>query len=281
MGERPGWRFVPGCIPAWCKLWDCSRALWSSRVRRRTHVGCDHSKRNNGVCVPLYILYGYDGFADRSGVVIGFFGGFAPVWNVDAVDKTSGRCINAGGGGVLLYSSGNGVMRRLLVTMMVLALVTAPDVLAAQGVGLPIGTTVEPIVLETLSGDEADLADYIGQQPLFIQFWALWCEQCKALEPKVAAAHERYGDRVKFLAVAVAVNQSKRSVLRYLEGHDLPFEFLWDGRGRAVRAFKAPTTSYVVVVNVEGSVVYTGVGVDQEFDEVLAQVAGSTANSQR
>ena len=170
-------------------------------------------------------------------------------------------------------------MRQLLAAVMALVFVAVPRVLAAQGVGLPVGTIVEPVVLETLTGDDANLADYIGQQPAFIQFWASWCEQCKALEPKVIAAHEQFGDRVKFIAVAVAVNQSKRSVLRHLERNDLPFEFLWDARGRAVRVFKAPTTSYVVVLNAEGSVVYTGVGVDQEFDEVLAQVAPEPTGS--
>jgi TATA-box binding protein (TBP) (component of TFIID and TFIIIB) len=53
----------------------------------------------------------------------------------------------------------------------------------------------------------------------------------------------------------------------------MPYPYLWDVNGNAVRAFQAPTTSYVVVLNAEGKVVYTGVGSDQDLDAALARVA--------
>ena len=52
--------------------------------------------------------------------------------------------------------------------------------------------------------------------------------------------HSRYGDRVGFVAVAVAVAQSQRSVRRHLEDEPIEFPMLWDDGGRAVRAFLAP-----------------------------------------
>jgi len=83
------------------------------------------------------------------------------------------------------------------------------------------------------------------------------------------AAQKKFGDRAEFLVVAVAVNQSKSSVRRHLEKHPMPFTFLWDGNGAAVRAFDAPSTSYVVVLDVTGRVVYTGVGADQDIEAAL------------
>ncbi|HEX9704887.1 MAG TPA: redoxin family protein, partial [Gemmatimonadales bacterium] len=98
---------------------------------------------------------------------------------------------------------------------------------------------------------------------------AAWCPQCAELLPKMEAARERYGERVAFLVVAVAVNQSQRSVQRHLERHPMPFTFLWDANGAAVRAFQAPTTSYVVVLDATGKVVYTGTGGDQNLGPAL------------
>ena len=49
----------------------------------------------------------------------------------------------------------------------------------------------------------------------------------------------------------------------------MPFTFLWDGNGAAVRAFQAPSTSYVAVLDAKGRVVYTGVGADQDLDAAL------------
>ena len=70
----------------------------------------------------------------------------------------------------------------------------------------------------------------------------------------LVAARKKFGDRAEFLVVAVAVNQSRNSVRRHLERHPMPFTFLWDGNGAAVRAFQAPSTSYVAVLDAKGRV---------------------------
>ena len=38
-----------------------------------------------------------------------------------------------------------------------------------------------------------------------------------------------------------------------------------------MRAFQAPSTSYVAVLDASGKVVYTGVGEDQDIEAVLAK----------
>lgn len=154
----------------------------------------------------------------------------------------------------------------------VVGLVSAPALTACgQDIGLPLGATPAAAQVEDLEGNAVDLARWVGQRPVVVEFWATWCPVCEALFPKLAAAHRRFGDRVTFLVVAVGVNQSPRSIRRHLERHPMPFAtVLWDGSGAAVRAFDAFTTSYVVVLDASGKVVYTGAGADQDIAAVLA-----------
>jgi len=130
----------------------------------------------------------------------------------------------------------------------------------------PSLSTPAAATVEDLDGNAVDLGQWVGKTPVVFQFWATWCPICKELEPKVRAARERYGDSVAFVVVAVGVNQSPRSVLRYLEKHPEPGPVVWDGKGRAVRAFEAPGTSYVVALDRGGTVVYTGFGADQDIE---------------
>jgi len=75
-----------------------------------------------------------------------------------------------------------------------------------------------------------------GEKPVLLEFWATWCPICAELLPKMKAVHARYGDRVDFVVVAVAVNESRASVKRHLESHDLPFHLPVDfGRQRHAR----------------------------------------------
>lgn len=147
---------------------------------------------------------------------------------------------------------------------------------AANAVGLPVGTTPDPVTVEDLDGNDVDLSRYVGRRPVLLEFWATWCEVCEALAPTMEAAYDRYGDRVDFVVVAVGVNQSPRSIRRHLERHPSSFQFLFDARGRATRAYKAPTTAYVVILGADGRVAYTGVGADQDLVTALARVLGAT-----
>jgi thiol-disulfide isomerase/thioredoxin len=135
--------------------------------------------------------------------------------------------------------------------------------------GIALGERPELVEIEDLQGNDVSLAQYMEGRPALIEFWARWCELCEELYPQMEEVHARYEDRVAFVAVAVAVAQSQRSVRRHLEDHPVSFPTLWDEGGRAVRAFLAPGTSYIVVLDAEGTVVYTGSGGNQDIEAAV------------
>lgn len=155
-------------------------------------------------------------------------------------------------------------MPGVLAVLMLLVMAT-PALAQDAGVSLAIGTTAPDAALEDLDGNPVRLSDYTDGRPSLLEFWASWCENCEALQPQMDAVHERFGDRVNVLAIAVAVAQSPRRVRRHVERHEPGYPHLWDAGGEAVRAFQAATTSIVVLLDGEGRVVYTGVGGDQDL----------------
>src|SRR3989440_8608004 len=157
-----------------------------------------------------------------------------------------------------------------MVKPFVALLLLAPAWLRSQEtIGIPIGQTPPAVTLQNLNGDSVALSQWIGKKPVLVEFWATWCPICAELLPRMEAAKQKFGDRAEFIVVAVAVNQSRNSVRRHLERHSMPFTFLWDGNGAAVRAFQAPSTSYIAVLDSKGKVVYTGVGEDQDIEAAL------------
>lgn len=156
-------------------------------------------------------------------------------------------------------------MRRLLA----LTLFLAPLSLRAQDLGISLGATAPAATVESLDGKPVDLARWVGKSPVLIEFWATWCASCKELEPAMAAAQKKYGTRVKFLAIAVSVNQSPALVRRYATRHAIPAEVLFDRKGSATDAYAVPATSYVVVLDRRGKVVYTGQGGEQDIEGAI------------
>jgi peroxiredoxin len=164
--------------------------------------------------------------------------------------------------------------RSAAASLAVLALFAVPPAYCQEQIGIALGEKPAPAVLEDLDQNAVNLADFIGRKPVLVEFWATWCPLCTALEPAMRAAHARFGEEVEFLIVAVGVNQSPRSIRRHLTRHELPGRLLWDGKGAAVRAFQAPSTSYVVALDASGTVVYTGLGGDQDIEAAAARALG-------
>jgi len=136
---------------------------------------------------------------------------------------------------------------------------------AQDQIGLAVGATPPAVTLADLDGNPVDLGSYIGKQPVLVEFWATWCPLCRKLLPRLAAAHAKADTSVAFLIVAVGVGQTPRSIRRHLSEEQMPGRVLWDGEGKAVRAFDTPGTSYVVALDRTGRVVYTGYGADQDI----------------
>jgi thiol-disulfide isomerase/thioredoxin len=139
----------------------------------------------------------------------------------------------------------------------------------AQDLGIEVGTRAPAVTVNALDGKPVDLGQYIGKTPMLIEFWATWCPNCRELMPALLDVEKRYGKRVKFVALAVAINQSPERVRRFLAAHPLPHDTFYDTEGKAAGAFDAPATSYVVVLDKTGKVVYTGLGGKQDLAAAL------------
>ena len=153
-----------------------------------------------------------------------------------------------------------------------LLLATPAD--AQSDAGLAVGAKAPIVNVNDLDAKPVDLGQWIGKKPLFLEFWATWCENCEALLPRIKAAHATYGKAVEFIAVNVVVNQTPRRVREYVESHGISYRVLYDDQASSTRAYQAPATSYVVIVDKTGKVAYTGVGAEQEFDAALKRVTG-------
>ena len=153
----------------------------------------------------------------------------------------------------------------LVMTLLVPGRASAQD----DVIGIPVGQAPPAVTIEDLDANPVELSRWVGKKPVLVEFWATWCPVCAELLPRMEAARKKYGDRVEFLVIAVAVNQSTNTVRRHLARHPMPFTFLWDANGKAVRAFQAPATSFVAILDAQGRVVYTGIGADQDIEAAL------------
>lgn len=161
---------------------------------------------------------------------------------------------------------------RSLIGLAVLSLASfAPlSPAAAQDGGIAVGSMAPPVAsLEQLDGKTFDLSSVVGKRPVVMEFWATWCPLCRKLEPSLQRAREQYGDRVAFVGIGVPDNQSPERQRAYVDERKMSGTFVFDRERVAMKAYQVPHTSYVVVLDGSGKVVYTGVGGDQDIDAAV------------
>ncbi|MDE3127260.1 MAG: TlpA family protein disulfide reductase [Gemmatimonadota bacterium] len=159
-------------------------------------------------------------------------------------------------------------IRRAAVALAVAALAAAPAA-AQDDVGLPVGTRAPNPAVFTLDGQPANLGAYLGKTPMLIEFWATWCPNCRELRPTMDAMAAKYGKQIQFVGIAVSVNENPARVKAFVAKYHLPGINFFDTNGDATDKYAAPATSYVVVVNRAGRIVYTGVGGKQDLEAAI------------
>jgi thiol-disulfide isomerase/thioredoxin len=159
----------------------------------------------------------------------------------------------------------------LLTAVLLLGLGAFRPVAAQFEAGIPVGTRAPAVTIHDVDGKPMDFGAVLGRKPVLIEFWATWCSLCKALLPQLEAIQKTWGDRVELLGVNVTVNDSRVRVKRYLKEHRPPFRALYDEKGVGARAYDVPGTSYVVVVDRQGKVSYTGSGDKQDLVAAVAR----------
>jgi thiol-disulfide isomerase/thioredoxin len=115
--------------------------------------------------------------------------------------------------------------------------------------------------LPALDGGAWNLAAARGR-PLLLNFWASWCEPCRAEMPslqQLAAQHEAQGLQV----IAINFREGESAVRRFIAATGLGLPVLYDRDGAAAKAFGVRTFPSTVAVNRQGRVLFVVAG---EFD---------------
>jgi thiol-disulfide isomerase/thioredoxin len=164
--------------------------------------------------------------------------------------------------------------KRLAAVILFLGIGAAQPANAQFEAGIPVGTKAPAVAINDLKGRPLDLGTVLGTKPVLIEFWATWCTSCQAMMPRLAAMRAEFGDAVEFIGINVTISETREGVAAYVREHAPPFRTLYDEAGDGARAYEPPATSFIVIVDAAGTVVYTGSGGNQNLEPALRRVTG-------
>ncbi len=144
-----------------------------------------------------------------------------------------------------------------------LAALAALPWLAARAAGptpraWPAGQPTPALALPAFEGPAQDTAALRGQV-LLLNFWASWCEPCRAEMPSLELLAERHArDRLQVLAINY--RETDAAIRRYLDLLPMSLTILRDRDGAAARAFGARVFPTTVAIGRDGRAAFSVTG---------------------
>jgi thiol-disulfide isomerase/thioredoxin len=147
---------------------------------------------------------------------------------------------------------------RIVQILLSLILFACASLAAAQQLRPWAGSVTPPLALQDLEGRAHRLEDYRGKVVL-INFWATWCEPCRAEMPAMNKLRASFAGQ-PFAVLAVNLAESESRIRRFMEEVPLEFTVLLDRDSGAARAWKARVLPVSFVLDAEGRIRYSALG---------------------
>ena len=136
--------------------------------------------------------------------------------------------------------------------------------------GLPVGTDAPDFKLDTLDGKTVELSKLRGK-PVFIDFWATWCEPCRRALPHTQKLAEKYSKDAHILAINL--REDPETVRQFLQSHNYTFTVPMDTDGSVAAQYRVRGIPHFVLIDARGKVQFVSSGFrtgnERQFEELL------------
>jgi peroxiredoxin len=98
------------------------------------------------------------------------------------------------------------------------------------------GRAAPDFQLRSLAGEPVRLSDLQGQ-PVVVNFWATWCDTCRAETPDLVALDEAHRD-AGLVLLGVNLREANGPVQRFVDDYGMAYPVLMDRDGQVARTWR-------------------------------------------
>ena len=131
-------------------------------------------------------------------------------------------------------------------------------------------------ILEDLDGDFVELYDITGDGPILLTFWATWCRPCVDEMKALNRIYEDYkSEGFNLVAISVDSEKSVARVKPFIKSKNYDFTVLLDTNSEVARTFYAQIVPYTVLLDENGSIVYSHMGYRKGDEKEIVKLVKS------
>ena len=137
------------------------------------------------------------------------------------------------------------------------------------------GKPAPPFSLVALDGRTVAARDFRGKSKLVVSFWASWCGPCRVELPALARFYRRtHPSDTDYQVVTISIDDQREAAEMAATRLKLPFAVLLDPASTVMKTYGVDAIPALVVIDKDGTVIRSVVGLDPGFEVTLARDLG-------
>jgi len=156
-----------------------------------------------------------------------------------------------------------------------LFLLTALFSMSALSTNLPDKLLNSPLHL--ISGETITLAQHRGNRPVYLKFWATWCQPCRKEMPHFEHIQKQYGDSIEIIGINLGINDTIADVENTIKEFGLTMPMAIDKSGDLAQSFRLIGTPDHLLFDRGMNLVHRGHKADQALDNKIDLLSQSSA----
>lgn len=140
-----------------------------------------------------------------------------------------------------------------------------------------ISKELSSLPIPLMGGDVVNLDKYKGVKPVYLKFWATWCQPCMREMPHFQEMQKRYGDSVEIISINLGINDTEEDVNKVISKFGLTMPTVIDESGELAQAFKFVGSPYHLLLDRNMNLVHRGHKASESLDNKLALLSNKKA----
>ncbi len=154
----------------------------------------------------------------------------------------------------------------------------------ASAVGAQEGSPAPDFTLQDVDGKSFRAADYLGRQPILMDFWATWCGPCKTELPHLDDIYQDFKEQgLLFLAISEDSPRSASKVKPYVRSMNYAATVLMDPDGQVLRKYFGSSLPHTVLIDRNGKIARTFQGYvpgqERDIRKLVSELTASAEGS--
>lgn len=133
--------------------------------------------------------------------------------------------------------------------------------------------------IHLISGETVSLAEYKGERPVYLKFWATWCQPCRQQMPHFEHVQKEYGDEIEVIGINLGLNDDLSAVKDTIREFGLTMPMAIDDGGHLAQKFRLIGTPYHLLFDKHMNLIHRGHEADPPLDAKIELVSRSQAKN--